>query len=117
MSTTRAPCARAIACEPSVLPLSATTTSPTTLLRDRKLRALAMQRASVSASLRQGIRTVSSIAALIYGQRRSRPLEKNEGAALGILVNEIERPPGYRCARAEPDGSSTGVLERSVRQR
>ena len=56
----RAPAASAIACEPSVLPLSAIRISPSTPLRSRYARAFRMQDARVSASLRQGIRMLSS---------------------------------------------------------
>src|SRR5882724_9414588 len=63
--TTRAPFAAAIACERSVLPLSAITTSPVQPLRARKARALEMQLASVSASLRHGIKIVNSQVSLI----------------------------------------------------
>ena len=54
----------AIAWLPSVEPLSAMTTSPAMPVRSRKPRALRMQVASVSASLRQGIRMVSSRSAI-----------------------------------------------------
>src|SRR6266481_1805607 len=76
--TTRAPPAAAIACEPSVLPLSAITTSPVQPLRARKARALEMQLAKVSASLRHGIRMVNSHASLI----RSSPRLGNLPAAM-----------------------------------
>src|SRR4051794_10808603 len=48
--------------EPSVEPLSAMMISPTMPVRSRKAWALPIHRASVSASFRQGIRMVSSIA-------------------------------------------------------
>src|SRR6266699_3825580 len=60
MCTTRAPAARASSCDPSVEPLSATNTSPWIPVRSRKLRPLRTQVATVSASLRHGIRMVSS---------------------------------------------------------
>jgi len=55
------PLASAIACDPSLLPLSATSTSPSTAARLRKSCALSMQRPAVSASFRHGIKIVSSI--------------------------------------------------------
>src|SRR6266851_4290048 len=58
--TSRAPSALAIAGEPSVLPLSATTTSPAIPACLIAARAFRMHVASVSASLRQGITTVTS---------------------------------------------------------
>src|SRR5258707_13688146 len=63
MSTTRAPWLRAIACDPSVLPLSATMISPATALFARNARAFERQRPIVSASLRQGMTIDSSIRA------------------------------------------------------
>src|SRR6218665_1867407 len=59
-SITRAPCARAMSCEPSVEPLSATITSPTIPDRCRYSCALSIQTASVSASLRHGMTMESS---------------------------------------------------------
>src|SRR4051812_42639104 len=58
--TSRAPSAVAIAAESSVLPLSATTTSPAISARLIAASAFRMHVASVSASLRQGITTVTS---------------------------------------------------------
>ena len=49
-----------MACEPSVLPLSAMMISPRTPARWIPSRADSMQRASVSASFRQGMRMVNS---------------------------------------------------------
>src|SRR3981189_605880 len=60
-STTRAPAASATAREPSSEPLSATSTSPAIPARSRKPRALAIQLPTVAASLRQGMRIVSSV--------------------------------------------------------
>ena len=60
-STRRAPSATAISWEPSTLPLSAINTSPLIFDAVRKERALRMHVASVSRSLRQGMRIVSSI--------------------------------------------------------
>ena len=57
---TRAPHDRAISCEPSVEPLSATTTSPAIACLARKALALRMQTASVSASFKHGMRIVNS---------------------------------------------------------
>ena len=59
-STTTAPSSRAMSCDPSVDPLSATTTSPTTPSVAKERVALRMQVARVSASLRQGRTTDSS---------------------------------------------------------
>src|SRR6266404_2612305 len=58
--TTRAPASRANSDDPSADPLSATSTSPSMPVRSRKRRALLTQTATVSASLRHGIRMVSS---------------------------------------------------------
>src|SRR5260370_10554989 len=60
MATTSALLALASAWEPSVLPLSATTTSPSMPLRARKPRALVMHEARVSASFKHGIKMVNS---------------------------------------------------------
>src|ERR1700761_4731302 len=60
MSTTLAPCEAAIVWDPSVLPLSATMTSPRMPVRRRKPCALVRHCPSVSASLRHGIRIESS---------------------------------------------------------
>src|SRR5437763_4857420 len=57
---TRAPSRSAMAREPSVLPLSATTISPSTPLASRKRRALAMHAPIVSASSRHGMTMESS---------------------------------------------------------
>src|SRR6266567_7266398 len=59
--TTRAPVRRAISTEPSVEPLSATTTSPEMLEPAKKVSALRMHVSSVSASFKQGITTETSI--------------------------------------------------------
>src|SRR6266511_344205 len=58
MSTTWAPSRRAISCEPSVLPLSATTTSPSIPRSFMHCCALATQVANVSDSLRHGSTTL-----------------------------------------------------------
>ena len=70
-ATTRAPWAVASTCEPSVLPLSATSTSPATPARARAALACMTQSAIVSASLRQGISKVTSSSACSYGRSRS----------------------------------------------
>ena len=59
-STSRAPRRAAICWDPSVLPLSATMTSPVTPSSCMARWAFSTQQASVSASLRQGNKTVSS---------------------------------------------------------
>ena len=61
---TRAPRAMAYSTEPSLEPLSAIKTSPATPERARNPWALSMQVAMVSASLRQGMRIVSSTSRL-----------------------------------------------------
>src|SRR6478736_2071493 len=58
--TTRAPAAAAMACDPSVEPLSATTTSPWMLADWNAPRAFLMQVSRVSASFRQGMTTDTS---------------------------------------------------------
>src|SRR2546421_10633391 len=58
---TRAPARGASIREPSSEPLSAISTSPSIPERSRKLRALATQLPTVAASLRQGMRMVSSV--------------------------------------------------------
>src|SRR5205814_3860191 len=58
---TRAPARCASIREPSSEPLSAISTSPSIPERSRKLRALATQLPTVAASLRQGMRMVSSV--------------------------------------------------------
>src|SRR5213083_1211300 len=60
-STTRAPSERAISCEPSVLPLSATTTSPSTPALCSPAWARRTHSPTDSASSRQGITTDTSI--------------------------------------------------------
>ncbi len=60
MGTTRAPASSASCWLPSVLPLSATRTSPSIPLSARNPIALRTHVATVSASLRQGMTTVSS---------------------------------------------------------
>src|SRR5580692_4431622 len=60
IGTTRAPASLASCWLPSVLPLSATTTSPLIPLSAMNLTAFRTQVATVSASLRHGITTVSS---------------------------------------------------------
>jgi hypothetical protein len=82
-STTRAPCARAMSCDPSVEPLSATITSPATPLRARYPFALSMHVARVSASSRHGITIDSSIVSVAAGMQGScrygrRPLHRTE---------------------------------------
>src|SRR5215210_4594032 len=59
-STTTAPRREAICCEPSVLPLSATITSPEMPSRARQPSAFLTQISRVSASLRQGSTTLTS---------------------------------------------------------
>src|SRR6185369_4182300 len=66
-STTTAPSSRAMSWDPSVDPLSATTTSPTTPSVAKERVALRMQVARVSASLRQGRTTDSSTTAGVGG--------------------------------------------------
>src|SRR6516164_10884603 len=80
--TTRAPFAAAIACEPSVLPLSAITTSPVQPLRARKACALDIQLASVPASFRHGIKIVNSQALLMPSFRS---LTKTPSEAAGTI--------------------------------
>src|SRR5882757_2554825 len=63
--TTRAPSSVAIFWEPSVLPLSATMTSPAMLLSRKAATAWRTQKASVSASLRQNIKMMTN-SSLIY---------------------------------------------------
>src|SRR5439155_26072346 len=58
---TRAPARSASIREPSSEPLSATSTSPSIPAPSRKPRALATQPPTVAASLRQGMRMVSSV--------------------------------------------------------
>jgi hypothetical protein len=60
MLTTRAPSASAIICDPSVLPLSATSTSPLIPLSVKNFIALLTQLWMVSASFRHGINIVNS---------------------------------------------------------
>src|SRR5690349_1007600 len=62
-STTTAPSSRAMSWDPSIDPLSATTTSPTTPSVAKERVALRMHAARVSASLRQGRTTDSSTTA------------------------------------------------------
>ena len=66
-STTTAPSSRAMSWDPSVDPLSATTTSPTTPSVAKERVAFRMQIARVSASLRQGRTTDSSTTAGVDG--------------------------------------------------
>src|SRR5689334_23347877 len=68
MLTTRAPCAIAMACEPSVLPLSAISTSPAAPLRARYDQALSIHRANVLDSFRHGMRMVSSSSASLSSE-------------------------------------------------
>jgi hypothetical protein len=89
-STTRAPNAAAMVCDPSVEPLSATITSPEIPCSDRQRCAARMHASSVRASFRQGMtnETSSSVAgACICGE------------ALGVIVVIVKnhrfwpRPP------------------------
>src|SRR5262245_13664805 len=63
---TRAPAASASACDPSVDPLSETTISPRTPSRSRHSAAFCTHTATVSASLRQGMRTVTSTGVMSF---------------------------------------------------
>src|SRR5262245_25809413 len=74
---------RAIACEPSVLPLSAMMTSPAIPPTRRASCAFRMQVSSVSASFRQGITTDTSIARASASKLRSLP--SNSCASLFIF--------------------------------
>src|SRR5690348_13151359 len=72
MGTTRAPASSASCWLPSVLPLSATRTSPLIPLSARNPIALRTHVATVSASLRQGMTTVSSTFRLLKNRQRNR---------------------------------------------
>src|SRR5262245_42995021 len=84
-ATTRAPPASASACDPSLEPLSATSTSPAMPALRRNPRAFAMQAPTVAASLRQGIRIVSSVT------RASRNAPKKKGTPKGTFFPSSPR--------------------------
>src|SRR5437899_1685768 len=123
ISTTRAPLASAISREPSVLPLSATRTSPATPLRSKKSRAFAMHRAIVFASFKQGIRIVSSQDSAIKLFRRPRASYHGPNAAVNPLSSDSSNATPLSenirlGARREPlscnDGADGGGNETKV---
>ena len=78
-----------MSCEPSVDPLSATTTSPTTPSAAKERLALRMQVARVSASFRQGRTTENSTAAGGVRDSASAATELPVGALGSALVAEV----------------------------
>src|SRR5258708_6012871 len=106
MATTRAPALAASSGEPSVLPLSATSTSPAMPAAARAARASRTQPVIVRASLRQGITTVSSSGAVegvgTTGTGRSK--------ARGSDMAKAEMPPSKTppAARAKPRSTPAG---------
>src|SRR5437870_5246732 len=94
--TTRAPFRRAISMEPSVEPLSATTTSPDTWDRTKKSSAFRMQVSIVSASFRHGITTETSIGREVWALS----ISFSELSALLGIVRYLSRPPAVRQDRA-----------------
>src|SRR3981081_1401436 len=82
---TRARWSRAMRADPSVLPLSATSTSPCTSSSLSPRQAALMQSASVSASLRHGSSTVTSGCSLMHG------------SASAPCWSEAEVPTGSAC--------------------
>src|SRR5688572_20497152 len=87
-STTRAPDSTAIACEPSVLPLSATMTSPSIPSSSIVFTAFLTTTDRASASLRQGITTESSSSVII---------------GVGRSISARVRETGHGCRPEERD--------------
>src|ERR1043166_3318153 len=88
-----------MACEPSVLPLSATTISPSTPLSSRKRRALAMHEPIVSASSRQGMTMESSGGisdTLPEGDREQGTGDRLRGHHLSPVACSPSPPPEHR---------------------
>src|SRR5256885_14510229 len=85
-------------CEPSVLPLSAISTSPAISLRRRKSLAFATHRATVSASLRHGMRIVSSQDSSMIAWR-IRPLLLAFSADRDDHAEHDDRAPDQRIPR------------------
>src|SRR3979490_1755131 len=111
--TSRAPSALAIAGESSVLPLSATTTSPTMLALLIAASAFRMQVPSVSASLREGITTVASkaVGSWIPGAlccKTGNPYTWNDEGPLHAWQSPEHEESNHRCAYRELLPDKTG---------
>src|SRR5579875_1735944 len=98
--TTRAPASAASRWLPSVLPLSATTTSPLIPLSARNRLALRTEVATVSASSMQGMTTVSSTVARLLHRRRP-AVAASPGRASYYRRRGTDAPsrPPARCQR------------------
>src|SRR5271170_1854147 len=111
--TTRAPSASASCWLPSVLPLSAIRTSPLIPLSVRNPIALRTHVATVSASLRQGMTTVSSTSspsARIYGASISCWPVLSPGRVRLLRVMPVTAP---RAQKASRKGSFRSLLART----
>src|ERR1700734_2579224 len=102
IGTTRAPAASASCWLPSVLPLSAIRTSPSIPLSARNPIALRTHVATVSASLRQGMTTVSSTSspsARIRGLRYPAGWSQSPGRVRLLRVMPVTTPRAQSAAR------------------
>src|SRR5579859_6879100 len=108
--TTRAPASVASCWLPSVLPLSATRTSPLMPLSARKPIALRTHVATVSASLRQGMTTVSSTFSSPSGLP-IRPLWASPGRAsyYGRRGTNERSRPHVQCQGCQPSTGGYGL--------
>ena len=106
-----------MACEPSVLPLSAMMISPRTPARWRPSRAFSMQRASVSASFRQGMTMLSSTGSATGGFYSNAPVFGERGF-LSQRSALISGPARFNSTLAvrRPAQSENGVPRAKSRQ-
>src|SRR5215831_994789 len=102
-ATTRAPSAAASACDPSLDPLSATSTSPTIPALSRNPRAFATHARTVAASLRQGIKIVSSVT------RERAESTKKKGTPKGTFFRKDLRLAAARTGKVLQPDSSAGA--------
>ena len=120
-ATTRAPACVASCCEPSVLPLSATTTSPLTPSRSMLPSALRTQVATVSASSRHG-RTTESSHGLLGAQRSTLPTansglaERRPDPGLDRAGHRHDEPVPEPHGQRRPAGSSAATSSRRTRR-
>src|SRR5262249_27467208 len=97
--------ARARSCEPSVLPLSATMTSPLTPSRSRQARALATHVPTVRASFRHGMTTLTSGSVSVSDAR---------GASRTVCIKDL--PCHVEIARGRTTGDRLHNHRSRVRQ-
>src|SRR5215469_2529004 len=116
MSTTRAPASSASRWLPSVLPLSATTTSPLMPLSAMNFTALRTQVATVSASLRHGITTVSSTWTPRYVRRFLPVTHTWASSRIGLPTTLYSGRTAWRAPARHKEDTGLKVLPEGVQR-